>query len=152
MCGEVILTCRTVPHDSDAYTTPPHLIKEGVEGPSPEDELLTTPTPAHLGIQQDTNLTIDKYGCNRSITGADLSKPIFDGSSNAMSDHLIDLDSDSMETTLDVRVYFWMIGERVRGFAEISRNHTLEEAKVYDEAVVREGREYVKACRERGAG
>jgi hypothetical protein len=97
-------------------------------------------------------LTIDKYGFNRSITGADLSRPIFDGTSAVLSDHLIDLDSDAMETALDVRVYFWMIGERLREFAEDSKSHTLEEARVYDEAVVKEGREYVKACRERGAG
>lgn len=119
--------------------------------------LLNTPTSAQPGPSVPSSgqvdiLTIDKYGFNRSITGADLSRPIFDGTSVVPSEHLIDLDSDAMETALDVRVYFWMIGERLREFAEDSKTHTLDEAKVYDEAVVKEGREYVKACRERGAG
>jgi hypothetical protein len=88
---------------------------------------------------------------HRSITGADLSIPIFDGKSVNPNDHLIDLDTDSMETALDVRCYFWMLGDLLHDDVN-PLAHTLEEAKVYDNQVVREGRLRLKAARDAGQG
>jgi hypothetical protein len=91
----------------------------------------------------------------RSITGADHSQPVFDGRSKNPNDHLINLDDDSMERIPDVRVYFWAVGDALRGTdseGEVTSKHTLEEAITYDNLVVREGREHVRSCRDQGLG
>jgi hypothetical protein len=70
-----------------------------------------------------------------------------------MEDHLIELDNDSMERIPDVRAYFWEVGDDMRqpGGSE-ARFHTTEEAKIYDNQVVREGREYIRKCRDENIG
>jgi hypothetical protein len=50
----------------------------------------------------------------QGITGADLSLPLFDGTSGNPLDHLIDVDTPSMETCPDVRVYFWNVGMELK--------------------------------------
>jgi hypothetical protein len=96
-------------------------------------------------------LAIDRTGRTRQITGADLSKPVFDGTSLNMADHLIDLDTPAMETDLDVRLYFWMIGDNLEEHDD-PLTHSMDEAREYDDKVVRAGRLYLKACRGRGHG
>jgi hypothetical protein len=94
------------------------------------------------------------FGLSRSITGADLTLPIFDGTSTDPSQCLIELDNDCMEKFADVRLYFWCVGSSFETYAQQSAavKHTLEEARAYDDKVVREGRLHVKACREQGIG
>jgi hypothetical protein len=89
----------------------------------------------------------------RSITGADWSQPIFDGRSKNTKDHLIELDDSSMERIPDVRAYFWAVGDGLSWQkSRTACQHTLEEARIYDDKVVREGREHIKKCRDKGVG
>jgi hypothetical protein len=142
--------------DADAFTTPPHLIVDAQEGPSPDDALVVTPSAALSdspvrSTAPDAVLTFSEGF--RSITGADFTQPIFDGRSDNPADHLINLDADSMERIPDVRVYFWAVGDCLRSFGtETASKHTLEEARLYDDVVVREGREHIRACRDRNIG
>jgi hypothetical protein len=78
------------------------------------------------------------------ITGADLSLPLFDGTSKNPKDHLIDIDTPSMETCADVRVYFYAIGESFDEWAGISRPEDHAARIIHDARVVRAGREYLK--------
>jgi hypothetical protein len=50
----------------------------------------------------------------QGLTGIDLSLPIFDGLSTDPDQHLIDLDTESMERHADVRMYFWIIGHSLQ--------------------------------------
>jgi hypothetical protein len=102
----------------------------------------------------DEIIELGRRGGRRQICGADLSRPIFDGKSPNNADHFIDLDTPSMETVLDVRLYFWLAGDRLREDDEVDNplEHTLEQAKVYDDEVVREGRLWLKACKDQGHG
>lgn len=113
-----------------------------------QDPSLSTPERS-LG---DEGLSIDHLGTSRQIWGADKSLPIFDGRSTNYADHLIDLDTPSMETVLDVRLYFWQVGVSLQEDAEQSLHVTSEQAKIYDDAVVRAGRLHLKNCRARGHG
>jgi hypothetical protein len=74
------------------------------------------------------------FGLSRSITGADLTLPIFDGTSTDPSQCLIELDNDSMEKFADVRLYFWCVGSSFETYAQRSAavKHALEEARAYD--------------------
>jgi len=119
--------------------------------PSPQGNYKTEPEAKTY----DEAITIEPgFGLSRSITGADLTLPIFDGTSTDPSQCLIELDNDSMEKFADVRLYFWCVGNSFKTYAQRSAavKHTLEEARAYDDQVVREGRLHVKACREQGTG
>lgn len=102
--------------------------------PPPPDE--TRPRSRYLGI-----------------TGKDMSASIYDGSSLFEDDHWIELENDSMEREPDIRAYFWHLGQ-------IAKNHnwkdvprfSLEQRKLYDDEIVRVGREYLRQARERGEG
>jgi hypothetical protein len=97
----------------------------------------------------------------QGITGADLSLPLFDGTSENPLDHLIDVDTPSMETCPDVRVYFWHVGMELKvtdAPVLVDEDGTpvqptdLEERRLFDDMYVKKGREYLKACKERGDG
>jgi hypothetical protein len=89
------------------------------------------------------------------ITGADYTLPIFDGLSTNPADHLIDLDTDSMERYPDVRVYFWTIGEKVLKYdhwgypqpPDRERPTYPEARKKYDDKLVKMGRKYLQESR-----
>ena len=88
----------------------------------------------------------------QGLTGADFTLPLFDGTSVNPHDHLIDIDTPSMETCPDVRVYFYRIGECFDVIAGIERPEDHEGRIKYDARVVRAGREYLKHCRTLGVG
>jgi hypothetical protein len=86
------------------------------------------------------------------ITGIDLSIPIYDGTSLNAADHLIDLDSDSMERCPDVRAYFWKVGREVKLQGKEDTPIEVDERISYDQELVRAGREYIKWARQQGRG
>jgi hypothetical protein len=88
------------------------------------------------------------------ITGADLSLPLFDGTSTDPADYLIDLDTDSMEKYPDVRIYFWTVTEtkRIAEDKEEPRPADHEGRLVFDDKAVKEGREYLRESRIKGEG
>ena len=69
-----------------------------------------------------------------------------------IQDHLIDIDTDSMETAPDVRVYFWAVGYETHDpkFPDIPTD--LEERKLFDARMARTGREHLKGLKQRGLG
>ena len=85
---------------------------------------------------------------------------MFDGLSTNPADHLIDLDTDSMERCPDVRVYFWTIGERVLKFekwgyeqpAGFERPTDPEGREEYDNRLVTMGRKHLQESRIRKEG
>lgn len=86
----------------------------------------------------------------QGVTGSDTTRPIFDGTSKKIEDHLIDLETDSMETEPDVRSYFWQFG-----FALDDDNDPpidSEERKIFDAKMVRRGREHLKMLKSQGVG
>jgi hypothetical protein len=86
----------------------------------------------------------------QGVTGGDDSLPYFDGTSKDPKDHFIDLDTDSIETAPDVRVYFWLVGHDVQDEPEIP---TDPEARVaFDAKLVRAGREWLRDYRDLGCG
>jgi hypothetical protein len=109
------------------------------------------PTPSGRLSPMQEVITISDNGMYRSITGADYSRPTFDGRITNLAEHLIDLDTDGMETALDVRCYFWFLGDFLHKDVE-PLDHTLEAAIAYDNQVVREGRLRLKAARDNGQG
>jgi len=93
--------------------------------------------------------------------GADLTLPIFDGLSLDPKDHLIDLETDSMERCVDVRVYFWQVGDMLRTMDEDPDSESQldfespddpESRLEYDSKLVREGREHLRDCMAKGEG
>lgn len=109
---------------------------------------------------QPAQVELDADLLKPGITGVDPDLPLFDGLSVDPTDHLIDLDTDSMERCSDVRVYFWTIGNKVQR----QKQHDLNEADIerpiddpellieYDDKLVRSGREYLKDSRTRKEG
>jgi hypothetical protein len=93
------------------------------------------------------------------ITGSDYTLPLFDGLSTNPADHLIDLDTDSMERCPDVRPYFWTIGERVvrheEGNVMVSSTPRPTDPELcveYDDNLVKVGRKYLYESRNRREG
>lgn len=93
------------------------------------------------------------------ITGSDFTLPLFDGLSTNPADHLIDLDTDSMERCPDVRAYFWSVGEAVirreEGNVMVSstpRPTDLELCLEYDDNLVKVGRRHLRESRNRKEG
>jgi hypothetical protein len=95
---------------------------------------------------------VPKKWLRQGITGSDPTLPIFDGSSMDIKDHLIDIDTDSMETAPDVRVYFWMVGYDSLDLDYPDVPTDLEERKLFDAKMVRTGREHLKDLKQRGLG
>jgi hypothetical protein len=107
-------------------------------------------------VQVELDANLPKPG----ITGIDPDLPLFDGLSTDPADHLIDLDTDSMERCPDVRVYFWTIGNKVQR----QKQHDLKEPDIerpvdspkplieYDDKLVKSGREYLRQSREKKQG
>jgi hypothetical protein len=87
----------------------------------------------------------------QGVTGADCALPIFDGTSTNPHDHLIDFDTPSMERCPDVRVYFHSVGEII-GDPEGIRPTEIGARRVYDDQMVKNGREYLKLAKARGNG
>jgi hypothetical protein len=99
----------------------------------------------------------EKIWLQQGITGSVKNGPYFDGSSMNPLDHLIDLDTDSMETEPDIRVYFWTVGRNSPDCANIQDTQIplgsrAEERKAMDAKLVRAGREYLKELRDQGLG
>lgn len=57
-----------------------------------------------------------------------------------------------MERAPDVRVYFWEVGRCLRGDTPEAPPKDLEERKLWDALLVREGREYLRKARGEGKG
>jgi len=118
-----------------------------------------SPQPA-IRESQPVQVELDADLLKPGITGVDPDSPLFDGLSIDPADHLIDLDTDSMERCPDVRVYFWTIGNKVQR----QKQHDLKEADIerpidnpeslmiYDDKLVKEGREYLKESRTKKQG
>jgi hypothetical protein len=114
---------------------------------------------ARSTIQGSEPIEVDAELLKPGITGVDPDLPLFDGLSTNPADHLIDLDTDSMERCPDVRVYFWTIGQMVEGQrlydfkeADIERPVDPELLLEYDNKLVRSGREYLKESRTKKEG
>lgn len=57
-----------------------------------------------------------------------------------------------METAPDVRPYFWKLGQWQKGHTDINIPRELKDRVVYDNELVREGRELPKLARLEGRG
>lgn len=157
----------------DDHITAPRIITDTSTDPSPTDDEINAPSRARAiraipfsDLQEKPEakaqastpqevITIDPiHGLTRSITGADHSVPIFNGMSTDPKDCLIELDDDSMERLADVRVYLAHVGSTLDGESRYmaSMHLPLDEARAYDDEMVRKGRLHLKACRERGIG
>jgi hypothetical protein len=89
------------------------------------------------------------------ITGADFTIPLFDGLSSDPKDYLIDLDTDSMGKCPDVRVYFWLVGYETLRNAQVDQprpEHDLPEQIIYDDRLVKMGRQHLKESQAKGQG
>lgn len=88
------------------------------------------------------------------ITGADLTLPLFDGTSTNPKDYLIDLESDSMEQYPDVRSYFWRVGLALKRLdeVEVDEPSDYQERLARDDALVKTGREHLRQSRIKGDG
>jgi hypothetical protein len=88
------------------------------------------------------------------ITGADLTRPLFDGTSSNPEDYLIDLESDSMERVPDVRSYFWRVGQALELLddVEIEQPSDYQQRLERDDALVKAGREHLRQSRIKGDG
>jgi hypothetical protein len=85
------------------------------------------------------------------VTGADTSLPCFDGTSTNPQDFLIDLDTDSMEKAADVRSYFYLVAKLT--MEEVNAPpEDMVERKLYDDRMVKAGRQYLNSARDRGHG
>jgi hypothetical protein len=70
----------------------------------------------------------------QGIIGDSHSSPYFDRTSKDPKDHIIDLDTDSMEIAPDVRVYFWLVGHDIKDEPETPTD--FEARVVFDETLV----------------
>lgn len=93
------------------------------------------------------------------VTGVDFGLPLFDGLSTDPADHIIDLDTDSMERCADVRVHFWNIGQQVQSERAWYNDQPGPERPIdpalrveYDDKLVKLGREYLKESMGRKEG
>jgi hypothetical protein len=147
-------------------------------GPTPNEVTITTPGTPPLGepvprskfesllidseqsspqlaIEQNAEtVDIHPVALELGITGADLSLPLFDGTSTDPADYLIKFDDDSMEKYPDVRAYFWMVGFTAREMKGIDASppHDREVRVPYDQELVTEGREILRDMKARGHG
>jgi hypothetical protein len=81
-----------------------------------------------------------------------MSASIYDGSSLYEYDHLVELEDDSMEREPDIRAYFWHLGQIAKSHDWKDVPRFLEQRQLYDDEIVRVGREYLRKARERGEG
>jgi hypothetical protein len=86
----------------------------------------------------------------QGIIGDSHSSPYFDRTSKDPKDHIIDLDTDSMEIAPDVRVYFWLVGHDIKDEPETPSD--FEARVIFDETLVRAGREWLRDFRNQGCG
>lgn len=70
------------------------------------------------------------------------SLPILGGPSTNPKDPFVDVDTDSMETAPDVRVYFWNVGTNILNDSEIPID--LDGNKAFDTNMYRAGREFLR--------
>jgi len=102
---------------------------------------------------------LDSFLTESGITGADFTLPLFDGLSDDPKDYLIDLDTPSMERCPDVRVYFWMVGDEVQRVGqgnnrppELDPPDDHQRRVLYDEELVKKGRQHLQESRAKGQG
>jgi hypothetical protein len=107
--------------------------------------------PEEMGKQETDQLpATQKQILQQGVTGCDHSLPYFDGKSKHPKDHFIDLDTDSMETAPDVRVYFWLVGYDQQDEPETPTD--FEARVIFDGKLVRAGREWLRDRRDLGFG
>ena len=92
----------------------------------------------------------NEENAHAEITGAALSLSILGGLSTNPKDHFIDVDTDSMETAPDVRVYFWNIGHAMLNDPEIRID--LDGCKAFDTNMDRAGRKFLLDLKGQGVG
>ena len=102
-------------------------------------------------MSESVGTELDADLLESGITGGEFTLPLFDGRSDNPVDHIIDLDTDSMERCPDVRVYFWMIGQRVLqhdtwGFDDPETDRPTDPTlrPQYDDKLVKMGRAYLR--------
>jgi hypothetical protein len=106
------------------------------------------------GLDCQEKMELDTKWLKPGVTGVDFGLPLFDGQSTNPADHIIDLDTDSMERCADVRVYFWSVGDQL----QCERQAELDEPDIeppsdpelrleYDDKLVKEGRQYLKEAK-----
>lgn len=101
--------------------------------------------------QDSKPIELDPDLSEPGVTGVDFDLPLFDGQSTDPADHIIDLDTDSMERCADVRVHFWNVGQQVQSERAWYNDEPEAERPIdpalrveYDDMLVRLGREYLK--------
>ena len=173
---------RTTETDK-AFTTPPHTTAQESDNPTPGDLVIATPgTPRveypatesdsdlpqkrpeqrfpHPAIDRDPTTTdpvsiLNPEMVKLGITGADLTLPLFDGTSTDPSDYLINFDDDSMEKHPDVRMYFWSVGQAIEdNYTSMVDDQLMDyqERLRRDDALVKKGREYLRQSKIEGEG
>jgi hypothetical protein len=110
-------------------------------------------------VSQPAEIELDASLLKPGVTGVDFSLPLFDGQSTNPADHIIDLDTDSMERHADVRVYFYNVGQNVEsirqwrlGLPNIVRPTDYALCVDHDERMVKLGREYLKEAKRNKQG
>jgi hypothetical protein len=100
----------------------------------------------------ELNWVVSRPWDNVGITGIDPTREIYKGTSLNNADHFIAIQDDSMETAPDVRPYFWKLGQWQKGHTDIDQPRELKDRVVYDNELVRAGRELLKSARLEGRG
>jgi hypothetical protein len=106
--------------------------------------------PTNQRIVKSTAAQLEPSVFGLGMTGADLSVPVFDGTSSDPHDYLIDLETDSMERYPDIRSYFHWVGDLTQDATTSPSD--LEARKAYDDDLVRRGRLHLKNARAQGHG
>lgn len=102
-------------------------------------------------VPKPIELELDPDLSEPGVTGVGFDLPLFDGQSTDPADHIIDLDTDSMERCADVRVHFWNVGQQVQSERAWYNDQPDAERPIdpalrveYDDMLVKLGREYLK--------
>jgi hypothetical protein len=106
--------------------------------------------PTKQRIVKSTASQLEPSVFGPGVTGADLSVPVFDGTSSDPHDYLIDLETDSMERHPDIRSYFHWVGDLIQDATTPPSD--IEARKAYDDDLVRRGRLHLKNARAQGQG
>lgn len=151
----LVLACCVCALESDFLSTQEHLSRSSSGfGPREigEEDSSGEASSVHSDSIDERLFTYARVSLDNpvdGITGCDLTQPPFDGTSTNNDDYFIKIEDDSMETTPDVRPYFWMLGQRQRGHTE---SDIPKDRVKYDNELVREGRELLKSARREGRG
>lgn len=135
---------------ASAFVTP-ELVHSATEEPSPDDPLIKTPNSSiHERVADIVPLSPELV--QDGITGSDKSLKLFDGTSENNADYFIAIEDASMETAPDVRPYFWLLGQWQKGHTELDIPSDHQKRVVYDNELVRAGRQVLQLARREGRG